>query len=74
MQPLSRHGWLQVRLFVELYTSEVQPNGYKILKAETQAELDSGIQEFTAGLKVRFFCSLTDTFSTSPVHYLLLPF
>lgn len=43
---------LQVQLFVELFTSEVQPNAFKVLKAESQEDITSGKQALTHGLKV----------------------
>jgi len=42
----------QVQLFVELFSTEVQPAGFKILKAESQEEVDAGKEALTHGLKV----------------------
>ena len=42
----------QVRLFVELFTSEVQPSLFKVLRAESEEELDTGKEGATKGLKV----------------------
>lgn len=42
----------QVRLFVELFAAEVQPNIFKFWKAESQEELNAAKETFTYGLKV----------------------
>lgn len=41
----------KVRLFVELFAAEVQPNIFKFWKAESQEELDAAKEGFTYGLK-----------------------
>ena len=43
---------LQVQLFVEQFTTEVQPNAFKVLKAESKEEVASGKEALTHGLKV----------------------
>ncbi len=51
----AEHGLLsslQVRLFVELYTTEVQALNFKILTADSQEVVDAGKEGLTKGLKV----------------------
>ena len=43
---------IQVKLFVELYTSEVNGAGFKILTADNQEVVDEGKEALTKGLKV----------------------
>ena len=43
---------LQVQLFVELFTSEVQPHAWKVLQAESRDEVATGKEALTHGLKV----------------------
>ena len=42
----------QVRLFVELFAAEVQPNIFKFWKAESKEDLEVAKEAFTYGLKV----------------------
>ena len=43
---------LQVKLFTELASSEVETIGWKILKADSQAVVDEGRKSLTDGFKV----------------------
>lgn len=43
----------QVRLFVELFASEVQPAGFKVLRGDSQESFAEGKEAYTKGLVVR---------------------